>query len=109
MPVSIAPKPSFLSLELRAWRTQAHDTDSEDKSSSTAYVESYDAREDSVVDEITTKIVGLVLDEVDQQTARLTSLRLEDKRIGEPMDVDPLPLVWEPSVTSVPPTISANH
>lgn len=59
---------------------------------------------DIEVNEITTGIANVALDEVDQLTEQLTSLKLEDEWNGEPMDIDPLPLVRPAWKLSVPRT-----
>lgn len=113
--ISVAPTPSILSLELRAWRTPVHVISPEDETQSAVDVESYDTidedvimqTEDIAVDEITTGIANIALDEVDQLNEQLISLKLEDEWNGEPMDIDPLPSVepvWTPPATLVPPT-----
>lgn len=78
-----------------------HVISSEDETQSAVNVESYDTidedvvmqTEDIAVDEITTGIANIALDEVDQLNEQLISLKLEDEWNGEPMDIDPLPLV----------------
>ena len=113
--VSVAPTPSILSLELRAWRTPVHVISSEDETQSAVEVESYNTidedvvmqTEDIAVDEITTGIANIALDEVVQLNEQLISLKLEDEWNGEPMDIDPFPLVepvWTPAAILVPPS-----
>lgn len=92
-----------------------HVISSEDETPSAVEVESYDTidedvvmqTEDIAIDEITTGIANIALDEVDQLNEQLISLKLEDGWNGEPMDIDLLPLVepvWTPPARLVPPS-----